>query len=796
MPKTFVDRVLDVETSRKRSFHGVGDVSSLRITQFGYFDPANKKLIIGGGPGKGWTDLIAPLVDKHKPMSEMNLPSAFWKELAMYNPSVAEEGSFLNAQVRDHVREYLALKQTGQHGEMKSAVEYINMVRNDIQNQIDLGNSVRLSAYNKDFDINAMMNEMFRASPKEGRDFMNWMKGHERAGRLQVVGIEEPIQDAMFDIMMKEKDVMPRYASSKYFQKAQQAGLKTVGLEATNPHYALRTMIDDIKAIQSGTPIKQVLQGMPKDIQAEFAKIKDAKDYRKFYEWVENRPGGEKTVGAFYRAKAAKKYGVKVAKHVVSPSTKMVSGYRHDLVAELLGGQAGTHRGPEDVVAEWETKVSLGGSKSKAARSIARTVMTDEGYIAKEAGVKYGKYLEESGKNALKTGSVRELLTVAPRTRIVPPAALSRLARSPNTLPLLAAAGGLLIANQIAKSVYIPPMIEGMREEMEGRIEGLRKSMGQWDNQSGIEASDMPFANVSDFGSGRRGAWEAGSYKGVDFSPTHAYYSQQWALNPDWQYEVAKEDARLKVSAWGPTREELNNRRLEMSDYIYEVEDADTLIMRKAWISQNIPILGPAMGALQSAIQNSAKLLTGQDFGFKVRVEGVDAPEIAHPNEGPNYIPGSQPGSSEANQMMERIMGGGSVQRLLFGSRATHINISGLDVYGRTLGTPYAGASNLAGELVQSGGAVATSLRDNTFLAQENIARSSGRGLWKHPMYQAVPAARKRGIYPSIGPVMRYSRLTESLDAAAMQSLMTYARNPQMHGVRDQHAQGLYTRGY
>ena len=793
MPISWEDRVLDIESSRKRSFHAVGSPSALRITQIGYYDPANKILLVGGGPGKGWTNFIVPLIEKHNIISEMKIPDAFWQEVAMYNASVSLDEKFLNVQIKAHIREYLALKKTGQQGEMKSAAEYIRFIQSDIQTKIDKGIGIRLNAYNKNFDINGIINEMFIASPQEGKQFTNWMQGQIKAGNLVTHGIEEPIQDAMFDIMLKEDDVVPRYASSKYFQKAQQAGLKTVGIEATQPHYALREIINDIRKMQAGTPVEDILPNMPADIQKEFAKIKTAKDYRAFWAYVDKRPGGRALTLGHYKKIVSKKHGVEVGKHISTLEFSHVSGYRHELAAEFFGAPAPPHRGPGDTIAEWQTKIDL--DRPANARSFARTIMTDEAYIAKEAGVKYGKYLEETGP-AVTANPVRELLTVARKPRITPPAALSRLARSPNTLPLLAVAGGLLVANEIAKKTHVPPTIKEMREEMEGRIEGLRKSVSQWDRQSGILTSDMPFANWSDFGSGRKSAWEVGSYKGVQFSPDQAYHAQQWALHPEWQYEVAMDEAKIKVSRWGPSQEELANRRLEMSDYIYEVEDADTILMRKAWINQNIPIVGPAVGMLQSAIQNAAKTLTGQDFGFEVRVEGVDAPEIAHPGYGPNYLPGSQPGGEEATKMMRRIMGGGSIQHALFGSRATHINIGGLDVYGRTLGTPYAGGSNLAGELVQSGGAVATSLRDNTFLAQENIARSSGRGLWKHPMYQAVPEARKRGIYPSIGPVMRYSRLTQSLDAAAMRSLMTYAQNPQMHGVRDQHAQGLYTRGY
>ena len=191
---------------------------------------------------------------------------------------------------------------------------------------------------------------------------------------------------------------------------------------------------------------------------------------------------------------------------------------------------------------------------------------------------------------------------------------------------------------------------------------------------------------------------------------------------------------------------------------------------------------------------DASKALTGQDMGFTVRVDDIDAPEEAH--DARFYIPGSQPGAEESTREMERLMRGSWVQRVLRGGRATHLYITGRGKYGRVTGTPYAGGRDIAGELVRSGGAISTSLSGGPYHAAEQVAISRGEGIWENPEYQAIPEARRRGIRPAFSPLKRYSTMSRSLDTAALHSLMVYARNPQMHAVRDQYAQNLYSRGF
>lgn len=797
MPKSFVDYVLDLETTGKRGWHGIREkFNPPRVTQIGMIrmDPLKAKapkVILGGGPGGGWTNLIAPLIEKYQPQSELKLPPQFWRELASYDPSVTVKGSVLHDQVRAHVREYLTLRKTGKTGEMKSAADYIRVFQRTIQKDIDAGNTVRLNAYNKGFDLDQMVHEMNRAPGDEGAQFMKWLDDNVAKGRIELKGVEENVHRGMFDVMMADEKVTPRFASSKYFDKARQAGLKTVGLEATTPHYALREMINDLRAIKGGQPAKQVLQGLPAEVQSQLKSVRNYDDFVKFSKYLTENPEAKRVLMGHYKGRVSQKFGVDMAKHVREMGFEYLSGWRQEVTANLLGLGKVKHTALADVYTSRDIIGLM--SIAKTRERVAREIMTNEALILQEVNVKYGRYLEEGAHAVTRTGQTA-LRNIAHRSRIAPPAGLSRLARSPLTLPLVAAAGGLIIGDQLMRNSTPQRQVNAMRDQMEGKIQAIRSATSQWDQQHGIRPSIMQFANQSIFGSGRHGAWDNGSYRGVPIHGDIEYLRQEYALHPSWQWQEAMSQAGADYSkAYGPTKEEMANQAIDLSDYIYELKDADTLLLRKAWLNQNIPLVGPAVGFLQRHIQNLAKTMTGQDFGFTLRVDNVDAPETGHG--GGYYIPGVQKGGDEATDIMDRVMRGSTIQQALFGGRATHIQLRPMGKYGRYVGTPMAGGQDLAGELVRRGGAISSAM-DGSYLADERLAQASGGGIWKYPEYQAVPMARARGIRPAFSPLKRYSALGRSIDAQAMYSLMVYAQNPQLHGVRDQHAQNINVRSY
>jgi endonuclease YncB( thermonuclease family) len=361
----------------------------------------------------------------------------------------------------------------------------------------------------------------------------------------------------------------------------------------------------------------------------------------------------------------------------------------------------------------------------------------------------------------------------------------------------MAAAGGFILGEQLIQNATPVPRVRAIKEEIKGKIEGLRRATSQWDQFGGILPSRMPFANQSAFGSGRwDSVWASGQYKGVPIDPSIYYQRMHLNMNPQLAYQEEMSKAGVDVAMSGPDREELSNRMIDISDYIYELKDADTILLRKAWLNQNIPLVGPLLGAIQKHVMNLSKTLTGQEGGFHVRIAGIDAPEVATPEFGDNLL-GAQPGGEEATEKLRALMEGSPLQQI-FGGRATHIKLMPGRTFGRYVGVPMAGGKDIAGELVREGGAIALSVggQESPYFGQERLAAGYGIGMWQYPEYQGILEARRRGIRPIMSHLQKRTHLGRSLQTAATSSLMAYAANPQMHGVRDQYAQNLYVRGF
>ena len=807
----FVDRVLDVETSGLLSQHSTrAKIAPPHITQFGYIainpgDPTKYKPLLGQGPGGGYTDRLGPIIDKYKPLSPDKIPPAMWREIAAkggYDPSVLQKGSVLNDQVRRHVQTYIDAKASGNIGAFRSASEYIAFIKNDIQHQINIGNTVRLHAQNKGFDVTMMMEELRGENPKEHRAFVDWIRRNMDSAKkgnpgLVLRGIEENIHEAMFNVMMKDSTVMPRFATSGYFEKAAQAGLKTVGIEASSPHYALRTFVDDIVAIQAGGDPDQILKGLPANLRKEVAAVKDYSSFAALQEKMFFGEVDERLVMGHFNAKAAAKHGQSMGSHVKSLGLQHVSGWKQDDIMKLLKSGKASHAALQDAMDAWANHLAT--TDPKAAQKLAMTILTDESLINERFASKYAQYLQDHAQAGLsKQPAVNALMKIAhTKAKSIPRAAASRLARSPLTLPIVAAAGGLILADHLSAHGEIQRVTKGMSQMMAGKLEGLRKSVGQWDNTAGINTSYMNFNIESDFGSGRWDqVWGEGSYKGVPIDPFIYQQRQLLAMSPEIAQEEAMQNLRSSApTPYGPTRQELADQRLDLSNYIYELEDADSIILHKAWLNTKVPVVGPVIGFLQKHLMNLVRTVSGQEMGFQVRVSGLDAPEVEH-DYGANWT-GSQRFGEEATGLMDQLMGGSAMQRLM-GGRATHIKLLPGETYGRYIGIPYAAGSDIGAELVRGGGAIALSMKGSPspYEGMEQVATSRGEGMWQYPEYAAIPEARRRNIRPIMSHLQKRTIMSSSLEAAATRSLMTYAMNPQMHGVRDQQAQNLYSRGY
>jgi len=809
----FVDRVLDVETSGLLSQHSTrAKIAPPHITQFGYIainpgDPTKYKPLLGQGPGGGYTDRLGPIIDKYKPLSPDKIPPAMWREIAAkggYDPSVLQKGSVLNDQVRRHVQTYIDAKASGNIGAFRSASEYIAFIKNDIQHQINIGNTVRLHAQNKGFDVTMMMEELRGENPKEHRAFVDWIRRNMDSAKkgnpgLVLRGIEENIHEAMFNVMMKDSTVMPRFATSGYFEKAAQAGLKTVGIEASSPHYALRTFVDDIVAIQAGGDPDQILKGLPANLRKEVAAVKDYSSFAALQEKMFFGEVDERLVMGHFNAKAAAKHGQSMGSHVKSLGLQHVSGWKQDDIMKLLKSGKASHAALQDAMDAWANHLAT--TDPKAAQKLAMTILTDESLINERFASKYAQYLQDHAQAGLsKQPAVNALMKIAhTKAKSIPRAAASRLARSPLTLPIVAAAGGLILADHLSAHGEIQRVTKGMSQMMAGKLEGLRKSVGQWDNTAGINTSYMNFGIESDFGSGRYNeAWDSGSYRGVPLHPEAVYQRQLLNLNPELEFEDMQYRAKMSsVPTFGISREEQANQMIDLSDYIYTVKDADTILLRKAWMSTNVPLLGPVFGFMQRHLGNLMRTMTGHEGGFEVRIAGIDAPETQKNWSGPNSLTDGQPYADEAAEQLDELMRG-RLTDMITGGRATHIKLTPGATFGRYVGTPYAGGQDLAAELVRGGGAMALDYgkTQSPYTGMEDIAASGGRGMWQHQEYAGLRQAKERGIRPMMSHLQKRTQVGRSLDAAATYSLMAYAANPQMHGVRDQQAQNLYSRGY
>lgn len=144
--------------------------------------------------------------------------------------------------------------------------------------------------------------------------------------------------------------------------------------------------------------------------------------------------------------------------------------------------------------------------------------------------------------------------------------------------------------------------------------------------------------------------------------------------------------------------------------------------------------------------------------GTKVRLIGINAPEVAHRDDP------AEPGGPEARRYLRALLADQRV-RLEVGPEAT-------DKYDRTLAHVFtADGTNVAEHLLYAGHAFATAHPPNirrapAYFATERAAREAGRGIWARPYYAVKPAAaagdlrntfrRLRGRVATVTPKRKY----------------------------------------
>lgn len=198
------------------------------------------------------------------------------------------------------------------------------------------------------------------------------------------------------------------------------------------------------------------------------------------------------------------------------------------------------------------------------------------------------------------------------------------------------------------------------------------------------------------------------------------------------------------------TRPELrgNYMKLSLNDYKVEVEDADTVILKRKGF----------MGAVEHFF--------GMNSGYAFRLAGLDSPEVAHGNNP------AQPHAEKSKRMFEK---------LLKNSNNLELYIDPKDAsYGRPIAALFSGEKFLNQELVRMGAAAAlpygkwedSMVSYNAMMAAENAAAAQKRGMWGTPWAQTFRATTDPKNRPTFNSLARSERVAQNTQSMGLVSLM------------------------
>ena len=136
-----------------------------------------------------------------------------------------------------------------------------------------------------------------------------------------------------------------------------------------------------------------------------------------------------------------------------------------------------------------------------------------------------------------------------------------------------------------------------------------------------------------------------------------------------------------------------------------------------------IPIIPP-----DGVLTGSARIIDGDTIdiaGTRIRLEGIDAPEV---------------GQTCQNAKAETWDCGNAATRVMLAltqGQEVKCQTSGLDKYGRILAVCFVSGVDINAEMVKRGYAWAFVKYSKLYVAEEEIARQAGHGIWQGP---AIPA--------------------------------------------------------
>ena len=722
-------------------------------------------VIIGGGKNEGFTDILVELVKKYKIKSVQKIPRGFWEELAstgMYGWSAFKEGGFLNKQLRYHLQKTIAYVNSGQT--LPGAMDQIDLLMNWAEGHINKDNSVELLAKSRGFDINLIYSSLGAAkdSPqKQAR--LGRLNTLLRSG-LEIGSVEQGAYLSMIKAMWEDTSLVPKYVGAKEIEAAIFAGEKKVGMEVMKPYYSLYDMVHDVKKVAMGADPKKIYAGMGGRALEELSKVRTEEGILALQRKASTEPWLERELAAHYRKKSLEIRNVELEQHLTFPTFEKVAGQKQEQLASVLGIlDERQHHALADISTAAELTTGF-----KGRTDLERTLLSDPYYefVANQ------RLASVAAEKLVKTGTQ----PVSARFSMeVLQAGASRISPRSSPLPLLALGGGLLLASKIGDK-FKPNPYKQFGEQIRGYIEGIRKPITQWDTIPGIRPSP---GNVSDFSSGRdvSRVLEQGGYGGVRFHP--GLWAAQMRYTPDVQ-RAAEYGSKMTAipSIYKPTDSELRNQQLELADYVMFMEDADTVTLQRAWISRNMPVIGPAMGSLQQGIMNilPKKLADKMMGGFQVRLKGIDAPELGEKT----TTLGSQPFAEESLDIARSIL-----------SEATTVDIDlSQSTFGRYVGTFKSGTRDLNREIVEQGGAMGS----RAYMAAEYTAQSKEAGIWQSPFYFGVRQGNEQVEEVGLAQINKIKSLSEkprnmAVYSAGLWALMTPA---QKHAMRDPYGQNAH----
>jgi len=291
------------------------------------------------------------------------------------------------------------------------------------------------------------------------------------------------------------------------------------------------------------------------------------------------------------------------------------------------------------------------------------------------------------------------------------------------------------------------------------------------------------FGNVSGFGSGRNNYMD----ENLGF-PMHPDVNMARSIfaDPATQRKIAFGEAhsatqlipnQFKASDYA------QNGLIDMSQWLIDMSDADTVKLRRRWVDKDIPILGNAFAFVQRMGIKMAESIGNKQFAeglfpsIAIRMAGIDAPEVEH---GKYSV--AHPMANQATEISERLM-----------DSAQYLRVdSPQESYGRYVGT-FTGPNDrdINRHIVLWGGAMSTGPQ---YRAAQQSAQISGAGIWESPFYTGIAKAQAAGVNIAFHQASSYKQMSVGNEGASLYSIGAWSmmRNNQMSGISDQRARNQH----